>query len=242
MISILILTAGAVVCSVISGMTGMGGGTILLAIIASMVATDYVVPLHGTVQLISNSTRLVLFFRHIRWRVIGYFIIGIAPGAILGIFIFRLLDKNIVKLLMGVFILTVALLPKSRNERTSSFVLFLPIGFISGFIGIFFGAIGPFIAPFFIRKDIIKEELVATKATCQAISHIIKIILFGFIGINVFGNWKLLVSLCLAVVIGTVIGKKMLGKLSETSFRKIFKVLLTIIALRIVVMQVIKLF
>jgi len=241
-ISILILTAGAVVCSVISGMTGMGGGTILLAIIASMVATDYVVPLHGTVQLISNSTRLVLFFRHIRWRVIGYFIIGIAPGAILGIFIFRLLDKNIVKLLMGVFILTVALLPKSRNERTSSFVLFLPIGFISGFIGIFFGAIGPFIAPFFIRKDIIKEELVATKATCQAISHIIKIILFGFIGINVFGNWKLLVSLCLAVVIGTVIGKKMLGKLSETSFRKIFKVLLTIIALRIVVMQVIKLF
>jgi len=46
-ISILILTAGAVLCSVISGMTGMGGGTILLAIIASMVATDYVVPLHG---------------------------------------------------------------------------------------------------------------------------------------------------------------------------------------------------
>lgn len=240
-LSMLILTAAAVVCSVISGMTGMGGGTILLAIIASMVPTEFVVPLHGTVQLISNSTRLTLFFKHIRWNIIVFFLIGIVPGAVLGILIFEMLDKNIVKLLMGFFILAITWLPKSHTERASSFALFLPIGFVSGFIGIFFGAIGPFIAPFFMRKDIFKEQLVATKAACQAISHVIKIILFGLIGINVFANWPLLIALSIAVILGTIIGKKLLGKLSDKAFKRIFKILLTIIALRIVVLQIIKL-
>jgi len=108
-------------------------------------------------------------------------------------------------------------------------------------IGIFFGAIGPFIAPFFVRKDVIKEELVATKATCQAITHIIKIPLFGFIGANVLVHWNILLYLCLAVIVGTIVGKNMLSKMSDTAFKKIFNVLLTIIALRIIVLQMIKL-
>lgn len=240
-ISMVVLTAAAVVCSVISGMTGMGGGTILLAIIATMVPTEFIVPLHGTVQLISNSTRLALFFKHVRWKIVGFFLIGIVPGAVAGIFIFNMLDKNIIKLLLGVFILAVTWLPKSKTERTSSFVLFLPVGVISGFIGIFFGAIGPFIATFFIRKDIIKEQLVATKAACQAIGHTLKVVLFGLIGINVFSNWQLLLALGIAVILGTMIGKKLLGKLSDKAFKRIFKTLLTIIALRIVILGVMKL-
>jgi len=222
-------------------MTGMGGGTILLAIIASIVDTAYIVPLHGTVQLISSSTRLILFFKSIKWNIILFFIIGVLPGAFLGIYIFKLLDKDIIKLLMGIFILLITYVPKSKKESTSTFVIFLPVGFVSGLIGIFFGAIGPFIATFFVRKDVIKEELVATKATCQAITHIIKIPLFGFIGANVLVHWNILLYLCLAVIIGTIVGKNMLNKMSDTTFKKIFNLLLTIVALRIIIVQLIQL-
>jgi len=219
----------------------MGGGTILLAIIASIVDTAYIVPLHGTVQLISSSTRLILFFKSIKWNIILFFIIGVLPGAFLGIYIFKLLDKDIIKLLMGIFILLITYVPKSKKESTSTFVIFLPVGFVSGLIGIFFGAIGPFIATFFVRKDVIKEELVATKATCQAITHIIKIPLFGFIGANVLVHWNILLYLCLAVIIGTIVGKNMLNKMSDTTFKKIFNLLLTIVALRIIIVQLIQL-
>ena len=239
--SLIILTIAALLTSIISGMTGMAGGTILLAFIASIVETAYVVPLHATVQLISNSTRFLLFFKHIKWRIILFFLIGVLPGAFIGIYIFKLLDKDLIKLLMGIFIVVVVYLPKSKKEKKSSFSNFLPIGFISGLIGIFFGAIGPFIAPFFIRKDVIKEELVATKAACQSISHIIKISLFGFIGINIFPYWNILLYLCLAVILGTILGKKLLTQLSDVVFKRIFKVLLTIIALRIIILQGIKL-
>jgi len=239
--SLTILTSAALLTSIISGMTGMAGGTILLAFIASLVETAYVVPLHATVQLISNSTRFLLFFKHIKWKIILFFLIGALPGALIGIYIFKLLDKNLIKLLMGIFIIVVIYLPKSKKERKSSFSNFLPIGFISGLIGIFFGAIGPFIAPFFVRKDVIKEELVATKAACQSISHIIKISLFGFIGINIFAYWNVLLYLCLAVIVGTILGKKLLTKMSDVVFKRIFKVMLTIIALRIIILQVMKL-
>ena len=212
-----------------------------MAIIASLVDTAYIVPLHATVQLTSTSTRLILFFKHIKWKIILFFLVGVLPGAFLGIYVFNLLDKNIIKLLMGIFILLITYLPKSKKEITSSFANFLPVGFVSGMIGIFFGAIGPFIAPFFVRKDVIKEELVATKATCQAITHIIKIPMFGFIGANVLVHWNILLYLCVAVIVGTIVGKNMLSKMSEKTFKKIFNVLLTIIALRIIVVQLLQL-
>jgi uncharacterized membrane protein YfcA len=240
-ISLIILIITALLTSIISGMTGMAGGTILLAVIASIVDTAFVVPLHGTVQLVSNSTRSLLFFKHIKWKIILFFLIGILPGALIGLYVFKLLDKNIIKLLMGIFILVITYLPKSKRESKSSFAIFLPIGFFSGLIGIFFGAIGPFIAPFFVRKDVLKEELVATKATCQSISHIIKIPLFGFIGANILVYWNILLYLFLAVIIGTIVGKNVLNKMSEVTFKKIFKMILTIIALRLIILQTINL-
>ena len=219
---------------------GMGGGIILLSVIASVVETSYIVPLHAAVQLISNTTRLALFFKHIRWHIILYFVSGLGPGVILGIFIFKVLPNDIVKLMMGIFILLVTFLPKSKREIHAGFSIFIPVGFVSGVIGIFFGAIGPFIAPFFIRKDIIKEELIATKATCQSITHLLKIPLFGLIGSNIFDQWEVLVYLSLAVVAGTFIGKKLLKKLSDRIFIISFKIILTLIALRIIIIQISK--
>lgn len=239
--SLIILIIAALLTSIISGMTGMAGGTILLAVIASLVDTAYVVPLHGAVQLTSNSTRVFLFFKHIKWKIILLFLIGILPGALIGIYVFSLLDKNIIKLLMGIFILVVTYLPKSKKEGKASFAIFLPVGFLSGLVGIFFGAIGPFIAPFFVREDVIKEELVATKAACQSISHIIKILLFGFIGVNILAYWHIILYLGAAVIVGTILGKKLLNKISDVTFRRLFKIILTIIALRIIILQVIKL-
>jgi uncharacterized membrane protein YfcA len=240
-ISLLILSITALGSSIVSGITGMGGGTIMLAVIAMLIDTSYVVPLHASIQLVSNSTRLLLFLKHIKWKILLFFVIGIIPGAILGINIFNKIDKNIIKLLMGIFILLITLAPKSKNETKVSYSLFAPIGFVAGIIGIFFGAIGPFIAPFFIRKDVIKEELVATKAACQMITHMIKLIIFGFIGINIIENWKVFITLGVLVVVGTLIGKKLLNKLSDNIFRNTVKTLLVLIAIKIIITQAIKL-
>jgi uncharacterized membrane protein YfcA len=136
---------------------------------------------------------------------------------------------------MALFILLSTYLPKFKSSGDTDLRVFIPIGFVAGVIGIFFGAIGPFIAPFFLRNDILKEELVATKATVQLITHFLKIPLFGFIGINVFHYWPLILILSIFLITGTIIGKKLLNKLSKKHFKIIFKIILTLIAIQMLV-------
>ncbi|MCF7958280.1 MAG: sulfite exporter TauE/SafE family protein [Phycisphaerae bacterium] len=238
LLSFILLAIAALVCSFISGMTGLGGGTVLLGVIALVVEAGYVVPLHGAVQVVSNGTRVLLFLSHVKWKIIGFFLIGLVPGMVAGLFLFRLLDETVVKLLMGFFILVVTWLPKGKKKMSRPFGIFVPVGLVAGVIGIFFGAIGPFIAVFFVREDVIKEELVATKATCQVVCHILKIPFFGFIGMNVFVHWPVLLGLCTAVIVGTLAGKKMINKVSDATFKKVIKVILTLIALKIIVGQI----
>ena len=55
---IIILIIAAFITSSISAVLGMGGGIILLAIMAIIIPNGYmVIALHGIIQLISNSTR-----------------------------------------------------------------------------------------------------------------------------------------------------------------------------------------
>lgn len=231
----LILIVTSLLAAVIGGATGLGGGTLLLAVVMLLVRTEYVIPLHAALQLISNSTRVTIFWKNINWKITGYFLIGVLPGIALGIYTFTLLDKSTIRLIMAMFILISTYLPKFKTRGDANLRIFIPVGFVAGVIGIFFGAIGPFIAPFFLRNDILKEELVATKATVQLISHILKIPLFGFIGINVLHYWPLILILSIFLVIGTIIGKKLLNKFSKKHFKIIFKIILTLIAIRMLV-------
>jgi len=142
---------------------------------------------------------------------------------------------------MGFFILLVTYLPRSERESQIGISMFFPVGFIAGLLGVFFGATGPLTAPFYIRNDILKDELIATKATCQVVTHTVNLSLFGFIGIHIWSQWKLLACLSAVVVLGTYTGKKLLRKLSFETFIFWFKILLTLISLRIIGTQIVKL-
>ncbi len=231
----LVLSITSLLAAIIGGATGLGGGTLLLAVIMLLVKIEYVIPLHAALQLISNGTRVTIFWKNINWKITGYFLVGVFPGVLLGIYTFSLLDKSTIRLIMALFILISIYLPQFKSSGDAGLRVFIPVGFVAGVIGIFFGAIGPFIAPFFLRNDILKEELVATKATVQLISHILKIPLFGFIGINVFHYWPLILILSIFLITGTIIGKKLLNKLSKKHFTIIFKTILTLIAIRMLV-------
>ena len=81
---LLILTLAAFITSSISAVLGMGGGIILLGIMAIIIPEGYmVIALHGIIQLISNTTRTYIFKQHLKWDIINKYIIG----AIIGLFI-----------------------------------------------------------------------------------------------------------------------------------------------------------
>ena len=63
-------------------------------------------------------------------------------------------------------------------------------------------------------------------------------IFFLFFNVSYIEDWSVLLPLVIAVYAGTKIGKLMLGKLPEVLFQNLFKSVLTLIAIRLIVMQV----
>jgi uncharacterized membrane protein YfcA len=113
------------------------------------------------------------------------------------------------------------------------------MGVIAGIATVFIGAMGPIIAPLFINDKLKKESVIATKAACQAAGHLGKIpIFFLFFNVSYAEDWNVLFPLVAAVYFGTKIGKLMLGKIPEALFQNLFKAVLTLIAIRLILLQI----
>ena len=224
----------------------MGGGIILLGIMAVMIPEVYmVIALHGVIQLFSNATRTWVFRKHIKKQLINQFAIGSGLGLLLSaglifllIQLFQVQSANQIKVeflkpLIGLFILWYLYLKGPKKPKSIS--TFIPVGGISGISSVFIGATGPLIAPFFLDDTLIKENVIANKAACQVITHLGKIPLFIlFFQVDYLAEYPVLLPLILAVFAGTHLGKKVLDFIPEKLFRNLFKIALTLIAVKLI--------
>jgi uncharacterized membrane protein YfcA len=242
----LILIIAAFITSSISAVLGMGGGIILLGIMAIMIPEGYaVVALHGIIQLVSNFTRSFVFRQHIKKDIIRQYL----PGAILGlslsaliIFILITLFQvdsakeikiDFLKPLIGIFILWFLFgrRPQPKDDHPN----FFGVGLVSGLTTVFIGATGPLIAPFFLKGKLTKETIIANKAICQAMSHAGKIPLFiFFFQFDYLAEVEVLFPLIIAVFIGTNLGKQILAFIPEKVFQLLFRGSLTVIAIKLI--------
>ena len=243
----MILILAAFITSSISAVLGMGGGIILLGVMAIIIPEGYaVVALHGIIQLVSNFTRSFVFRQHIKKDIIHQYL----PGALLGLGLSSLIifititlfqmesakeiTIDFLKPLIGIFILWFLFgrRPQPKDDHPN----FFGVGLVSGITTVFIGATGPLIAPFFLKGKLSKETIIANKAICQVISHAGKIPLFlFFFDFNYFSEIELLLPLTIAVLLGTNVGKKVLGFIPEHVFRLLFKTALTLIGIKLIV-------
>ena len=72
-------------------------------------------------------------------------------------------------------------------------------------------------------------------STLMAITHVAKLIAYGFVGIAV-GAYAPLIALMIAgTALGNWIGRNALDRIPERAFRTVFKVLLCLLAIRLLV-------
>lgn len=228
-----VLTIAALLTAILSGTIGMGGGIILLTVMAQVLPLPVLVPTHGLVQLSSNSSRALLHFRDINFKIAGQYAIGALTGASIGYFCVIDLPEGPYKIGLGLFILFLTFGPRPQSIR-------LPfkwplVGSFATFISLFVGATGPLIAPFYLNEGIVKEKLVATKAACQIFTHIFKIGAFFALGFGFAKYAPLIISMALATVLGNYIGKLILNKISPEFFVKIFKVIIALLSIRLII-------
>ena len=240
MSDIVALTIAAFLTAAISGTVGMGGGVTLLAAMTIFLPASAVVPLHGLIQLFSNGTRILAFLKHVKWAIALWFlppcIVGVAAATMVWDGDKMHWFKPAIGLSIIAFLLYRHFKPTIRNLPMWSFGL---LGAAAGLIGIFIGAIGPFIAPFFLRDDLEKEEIVGTKAACQAFLHVLKIPAFLTLGFAYEEHVALLIPCIIAVFAGTFFGKAVLAKLDNKVFVWIFQTVLILVAAHLIISSII---
>lgn len=216
--------------STLAGMMGLGGGTLLIAIMPIYLPGNAIVPIHGLVQLASNSSRMLFSLKAVAWELVSKFI----AGSLVGIALIGLLLANISTSYIPVFIAVYILLnlwvpPFSRLIR--KYENFYIVGLVQGGLGLLIGATGPLAVPLLakeLRGD--KDRIVATNAFFMGFSHFAKLIVFGLIGFSFTGYGWVLVFMVAGAVVGSWLGTLLRGKINGEIFGQLLNYILTALA------------
>jgi uncharacterized membrane protein YfcA len=232
--TLIVLFITATLASMVSAVVGMAGGIILLSIMTLFLELSVVVPLHGVVQLASNSVRTLSLSQHIKKPIFFYSLVGMPVGTFLSVQLIQSIEnREIFYFLIAALIFYVLFKPKKLPALMIPLWGFVPLSFVAGILNPLIGATGPMLAPFFLRDDLKKEEIIATKAAVQMFGHLIKIPAFLFLGFDYQSYWVVTLLMIVGVILGTRYGIYFLKRIEEKSFRLIFRIALFFAALRI---------
>jgi uncharacterized membrane protein YfcA len=217
--------------SALTAAFGVGGGVAMLALMGLFLPVAALIPVHGAVQLGSNTGRAWHQRPFIRRDIFLPFLIGSLVGAIAGAFVVVQLPDALLKLVLGGFILIVTWATIPGFDRLGR--IGLAIGSAAtALLTMMVGATGPLLSSVFaqiIPDD--RKALVATHAAGMTIQHALKIVVFGLAGFA-FAAWAPLVAVMIASgYLGTVYGSRWLERLPEAQFRRWFKIGISLLAL-----------
>ena len=232
-LSAFVLILVAFIGSVISAGVGIGGGITFLTVLASIVPAPAIIPIHGVVQLGSNVSRATVQRKHINWHITVYFVLGSIAGVIIGGSLALQLPENMLKLLLALYILYSIWGPIKLGLSNLSPAVLSIAGLFSAFITMFLGATGPFVISILAPCIPDRKSLFGTHEVCMVIQHSLKILVFGLLGFS-FGPWLPLLAIMIAAgYFGTLLGSRLTELASESLFRKILKIILTILAINL---------
>ena len=223
--------------SALTAAVGIGGGLLLLTVMVSFLPPIIVLPVHGVIQLGSNGGRMAVMRQHVDWRIWGFFAIGSILGVILAGQVFINLSLEVLRALLGLFVLYAVWTPKLKpsNIALKGYTL---VGIGTTFITMFVGATGPLVSSFLSPKKLGRERVVATLAACMTIQHGLKGIAFGVLGFY-FQPWIPVIVIMIATgFLGTLLGRRILKKLPERLFSRLFRIVLTVLAGRLLYLAI----
>lgn len=217
--------------SALTAAFGVGGGVAMLALMGLFLPVAALIPVHGAVQLGSNTGRAWHQRAHIRAEIALPFIVGSLAGAVAGAFFVVQLPDALLKLILGLFIIVVTWASIPGFDRLGQAGITIGSA-VTAVITMFVGATGPLLASFFSKilpND--RKALIATHAAGMTVQHLLKIVVFGLAGFA-FAAWlPLIAAMVGSGYLGTVYGTRLLANLSEEAFRRWFRIGLTILAL-----------
>ncbi|MEE8516688.1 MAG: TSUP family transporter [Alphaproteobacteria bacterium] len=225
--------AAASFCTTFLGIvTGTAGGLLLLLILAVFFPPVVLIPLHTLVQLGAGLGRVALMRRYVLKQTMLPFFVGSAIGAAAGAQIFMTLPTGLLQGIIAIFVIFAIWVPsigKMGTERNR----FALVGFGATFLGVFVSATGTLVAPFIASASQDRRNYVATFAALMSLVHISKVAAFAVLGVAIGTYAPLIVAMIATAMLANWTGRMVLDRMPERAFRTVLRIVLTLLALRL---------
>lgn len=205
--------------SMLSGVLGMGGGMLLMGVLALLLPTGTAMTLHGLAQLAANGSRALIHFKHVEWRILPFYALG-ALGAFLLFYTWHFFPENwLVYILMGCmpwFALYGKRFMVLNIEKPAHAVF---CGFLVCLLQLASGVSGPALDIFYLHSRMSRHRIVASKAITQTLGHALKIFYYGPLMASAEFSQGQALTVALLALTGTLMGGKLLDHANDENFQ-----------------------
>lgn len=254
--SLLIVSAAALLAAGLTFFSGFGLGTLLLPVLAVFFPIEVAVAATAVVHLANNLFKLALVGRNARGPILIRFGVPAVFAAFLGAWLLARIahlaplysytfaggERNImlIKVVIAALIAGFALLDLSpRFEQWSVPMKWLPLGgALSGFFGGLSGHQGALRSAFLIRAGLTKEQFIATGVATAVMVDLARLGVYGvgFVrddlrALRDTGGGTLIASACLAAFLGSFLGARLVRKTTLTGLKRLVAVMLLLFAI-----------
>jgi uncharacterized membrane protein YfcA len=216
-----ILGITILVSSFISGTFGMAGGMVLLGVLLVYFPVTTAMVLFSLIQFVANAWRAMLWWRFVRWRIFGTYVLG----AVIAFAVLRAIayvpDKPTVYILLGLMPFAVELLPAHARPNIEWRGMPFVTGLLTTVVQFMAGVGGPFLDVFFQKSMLDRKTTLASKAVVQTFSHVLRGAYFGSFGtVQAFANpWPYGAAILVAIA-GTSITPLIIERMTDHGFRQ----------------------
>lgn len=221
--------------STVSGVAGFGGALLLLPVLTLTVGARSAVPILTVAQLLGNVSRAGFGWRDIHWRPALIFAAGAVPASVIGSRMFVDLTDSLLPRLIGVFLLAVIALRRTRlGGRKPPEGLLAPAGAGVGFLSGVAGSAGPLGAAVFLSLRLPIPAYVASEAVTAVLMHLTKTVTYSRYAAMTLSDFLGGAALGGSLVLGSWTGRKLIDRLPEKGFGLLVEVLLALSAMSLI--------
>jgi uncharacterized membrane protein YfcA len=221
----LILLAAFIIGLAKAGLRGIEllNVTIMALVFGSKASTGIVLPMLCFADILA----VIYYKRNVSWPLFWKLIIWMAIGIIIGVMIGNDFDDSIFKKMFAFIILVIVAMMIFLETRKTEFapksVLFQPIiGLIAGTTTMIGNLAGPFSNIFFMAQRVPKDIFIGTAAWVFLVINFFKfpfqIIFWNNINISTLSLNLLMIP---STMLGFFIGRKIVSKIKDQSYRKV---------------------
>lgn len=249
----------ALIAACLTLFSGFGLGTLLMPAFALIYPIELAVAATAVVHLANNIFKLLLVGKWADWRVVMRFAPAAIVAAFIGAWLLDLMtgmeplatyrigpreaEVTIVKISIGVLILAFTALEAAPTMKRLAIPLkWMPLGgALSGFFGGISGHQGALRTAFLVRANLSKEQLVGTMAVCSLAVDLARTAVYSITfvrqdlgSLRESGALWLILGAMGAALVGSIVGARLVKKITIESLQRFIAVMLGLIGVALV--------